>query len=641
MDVGVFSRYRIVRRIGTGGMGAVYEAEDLKLGRQVALKVFPKLGTTRQALEQFRREARAASALNHPNICAIYEIDEVDRHIFVAMELLEGQTLRERINRKSLNTDTVLDLSVEIADALAVAHQSGIIHRDINPANIFITKRNHAKILDFGLARISLPPEVPSSALTSEDAVTTPAVLGSIPYMSPELVRGMGSDARSDLFSFGAVLYEMATGSQPFLGETAALTFDAILNRTPISPLRLNPDLSLELEFIIGRSLVKDRNRRYQSAAEIRVALQSASVGLPSAKMKRKRISPLPKIRLKPTTWDLLTQRTVESDPEVIRVLYATDRKCTGLSEPKRFFANERAEGGTLSLGVCEVTIPKSDRHKIGGLEKPSLFRLEFKEDPAKHVILVAVERWEEGAFFTELQQRVGKSQRHEAFIFVHGYHVSFEEAACRTAQLACDLHFDGAPILFSWPSRGKWWQYAVDETNVTWSVPHLESFLRAVAMRSGARTVHLIAHSMGNRALTSTLELLVAKNSIPPQLFRHIVLTAPDIDRETFQQLAAAIVPAGERLTMYSNRLDRALLLSKLFHLYGRAGSGIVVLDGMDTIDASSVDTSLTRHSYFGSNRTVLADIFSLISEGKPPKLRFGMTERHTEKGPYYKFRP
>jgi len=193
----------------------------------------------------------------------------------------------------------------------------------------------------------------------------------------------------------------------------------------------------------------------------------------------------------------------------------------------------------------------------------------------------------------------------------------------------------------YSWPSRGSWWKYAADETNVAWSVPHLESFLRALVEASGAQTIHLIAHSMGNRALTAALELLVAKQALPPGLFRHIVLTAPDIDSETFNHLAAAIAPAAERLTMYSNYKDRALLLSKLFHLYRRAGSTIVIVQGMDTIDASRVDTSLTRHSYFGSSRTVLADLAALILDGKPPKKRFGMREQRTQQGLYYVFRP
>jgi esterase/lipase superfamily enzyme len=312
-------------------------------------------------------------------------------------------------------------------------------------------------------------------------------------------------------------------------------------------------------------------------------------------------------------------------------------------TRPGRHYSGER---GVLEMGTCEVTIPA--KHEIGEVEAPSIWRLEFKEDPTKHVVFMGAEQLENEEFFRQLQERVGRSPRKDAFVFVHGFNVSFEDAAKRTAQIAYDLNFEGAPIFFSWPSQGSALDYTVDKENSEWAATDIREFLKEIAARQGIEQIHLIAHSMGNRALTYALRGMAAgpADKRLTRKFNEVVLTAPDIDADIFKtQIAPAVVRVANRVTLYASSHDQALALSKKINGHPRAGDsgdGLVVVKGIDTIDVSAVDTSLVGHSYYGSSDTVLTDIWDLIKCAKSPDLREYLRPRDYQGGlKYWVFEP
>jgi esterase/lipase superfamily enzyme len=304
----------------------------------------------------------------------------------------------------------------------------------------------------------------------------------------------------------------------------------------------------------------------------------------------------------------------------------------------ERMYGGDR---GDVELGICEVSIPKD--HRVGELESPTILRMEFIENPERHVVLQAVHPEAADEFYADLRDCIGKTTRKETFVFIHGYNVGFQTAVRRTAQIAYDLKFEGAPIVYSWPSQEGLFSYTVDETNVAWTVPHLKDFLQGIAQRSGATSVHLVAHSMGNRALTSALREMVLEQKSECPKFHEVVLTAPDVDADTFRRdLAPAIVNAAGRVTLYASSNDEALIASRKVHGYRRAGESgdtMVVVPGVDTVDVSEVDTSFIGHSYYGSNSTVLADLFELMQGSKPADQRKWLHSMQLGAMKYWKF--
>jgi len=326
-------------------------------------------------------------------------------------------------------------------------------------------------------------------------------------------------------------------------------------------------------------------------------------------------------------------------DYAVARVFFATDRNLTGSKKADEMFGVGRS---TLRYGICDVSIPRD--HRMGELESPSIWKLEFREDPAKHLVLLSVLVQPKDKYFTDLAARVRASAQASAFLFVHGYNVTFEDASRRTAQISYDLGFDGAPVFYSWPSQGTRLGYTVDEQNIEWAQANLKGFLEDFFGRSDAQSVYLIAHSMGNRALTRAVASLLAEKPSLGQRLKEVILTAPDIDADVFKRdIAPALTKSGRPITLYASSEDLALVASKKVHGYPRAGDsgqGLVVVPGIETIDATGTDTSLLGHSYFAETRSVLSDIFYLVRNGQRAEQRFGLQRVDTQAGKYWVFK-
>jgi esterase/lipase superfamily enzyme len=324
-----------------------------------------------------------------------------------------------------------------------------------------------------------------------------------------------------------------------------------------------------------------------------------------------------------------------------VEVFYATDRNPLAFTKEAGYYGANRMEDSRVRLqfGICQVSIPRD--HRMGKLESPSILKLEFHEDPEKHIVLLSVATESSQGFIRKVADSVGRSSKKDAFVFIHGFNVTFEDAARRTAQIAYDLGFEGAPILYSWPSQGKLLEYTVDETNAEWTVPHLKTFLETIAASSGAQSIHLIAHSMGGRVMMAALQQL---SPSARRRFSEVVLSAPDIDADIFRRLAAQVHDPSSRMTLYASSKDDAIIASKKVHGYPRAGESgenIVIVDGVDTVDATSVETAFIGHFYYADNLSVLSDLYYLFKDHKPPQERFGLKPVRLKLGLYYAFRP
>lgn len=403
-------------------------------------------------------------------------------------------------------------------------------------------------------------------------------------------------------------------------------------------PRKITTLIDIVEEYLTGGKLGGDGNTLLYPSRVIETSEQPSPISLEtnsSANISEPRRSEYTRLEI-----GGYGSQSATSNPDnssLVQVFFATDRMLTHSDEFEPIYDQQRSVRGKLHYGTCSISIPKL--HKLGKLETPSILRLEFRPNPEKHIMLQKIENLEEDVFFKRVARFVAASAAKEAFIFIHGYKVSFEDAARRTGQIAFDLNFVGAPVLYSWPSYGKLADYTRDENNIIWSTPHFQRFLELMSQRSGAERIHIIAHSMGNRAVCDALKALSNDPSTKLK-FNHLLLAAADIDADTFRELATSLQRISGHITLYESSNDKALHASKEIHGNPRAGEPLLLIPGIDTIDASAIDTDFLGHSYFSDNWPLLSDIHSILRKDEPPSMRFGLREMDCSEGKYYVFR-
>ncbi len=649
-------RYRVLGSVGAGGFGEVYECYDESTGQRFAIKsphravqgtrirVAGSRAETEPRTEDrdalirglASAEYKALSATRHPNVVQVFDrfVTEDGRPCLV-MEFLRGGSLGRHLKDRAVTFHEGAKLLGQACEGIHACHQAGFLHRDPKPDNMIVSDAGELKVIDFGIA-ISRPDWRPEPTQKRGFA-------GTPLYASPEATTGEIRllSPRSDVYSLGVMGYQMFTGSLPVPPELETHPMSVLEDKARITPLpavRLNPRIPRRLAKALDKALSIDPDDRFESAQDFGAAVgegvRGVTARVPSKKLESgEQRTMLTQSNAPPSIVRQLAGHVGAPEPApgrewFVRVYYATDRAPTTLNflRGREFYGHQRSEAG-LRYGVCRVSIPRN--HTIGRLETCRFWRLEFKPDPSKHVVLEEARELSADAFFKRLEFAADTADK-SLFVFVHGFNVKFRDAVLRTAQLAHDLDFAGPPILYSWPSRGRPdpRAYLRDETNVQWSYTHFHSFLVQLCARLAPRAIHVIAHSMGNRAIAHSLGLLSYIQQAPEGAIDQAVFAAPDIDADTFSEACPLIRKGVRQVTMYASARDRALLASKLVHGYRRAGDSRpapVLIDGVHTIDASGVDFSILglNHSYVAASEMAIKDLAKILKGRLHPDAR------------------